>query len=130
MTAQPQVRLRVPVGFEPRIWAKQAYAAYTQHPFKDFSVNACPGAGKTKFAVMLAYNELRRGAVDRVDIVGPSTHICEQWQREFASWGLALDPENPQESRDCVGRVFTYQRLGMDPEPFRARDRRPSQRGW
>ena len=124
MTAQPQVRLRVPVGFEPRIWAKQAYAAYTQHPFKDFAVNACPGAGKTKFAVMLAYNELRRGAVDRIDIVGPSTHICEQWQREFASWGLALDPENAQESRDCVGRVFTYQRLGMDAESFRSRDRR------
>jgi superfamily II DNA or RNA helicase len=119
-----QVRLRVPVGFEPRTWAKQAYAAYCRHPFKDFSVNACPGAGKTKFAVMLAYNELRRGAVDRVDIIGPSVHICEQWMREFASWGLALDPENAQESRDCVGRVCTYQRLGMDPNAFLARDKR------
>lgn len=119
-----QVRLRVPVGFEPRIWAKQAYAAYVQHPFKDFAVNACPGAGKTKFAVMLAYNELRRGAVDRIDIIGPSVHICEQWMREFASWGLALDPENAQESRDCVGRVCTYQRLGMDAKSFMPRDRR------
>jgi superfamily II DNA or RNA helicase len=120
----PQVRLRVPLGFEPRLWAKQAYAAYTQHPFKDFSVNACPGAGKTKFAVMLAYNELRRGTIDRIDIVGPSVHICDQWMREFASWGLALDPENAQESRDCVGRVFTYQRLAMDANSFLARDRR------
>ncbi|MBT9584596.1 DEAD/DEAH box helicase family protein [bacterium] len=119
-----QVRLRVPVGFEPRVWAKQAYAAYTQHPFKDFSVNACPGAGKTKFAVMLAYNELRRGTIDRIDIVGPSVHICDQWMREFASWGLALDPENAHESNDCVGRVFTYQRLGMDVNSFIARDRR------
>ena len=119
-----QVRLRVPVGFEPRVWAKQAYAAYTQHPFKDFAVNACPGAGKTKFAVMLAYNELRRGTIDRIDVVGPSVHICEQWMREFASWGLALDPENAHESRDCVGRVFTYQRLGMDASSFVARDRR------
>lgn len=119
-----QVRLRVPVGFEPRVWAKQAYAAYTQHPFKDFSVNACPGAGKTKFAVMLAYNELRRGTIDRIDIVGPSVHICDQWMREFASWGLALDPENAHESKDCVGRVFTYQRLGMDANSFIARDRR------
>lgn len=112
------------MGFSPRSWAKQAYAAYTQHPFKDFSVNACPGAGKTKFAVMLAYNELRRGAVDRIDVVGPSVHICEQWQREFASWGLALDPENAHESRDCVGRVCTYQRLGMDAKAFAPKDRR------
>lgn len=123
-SAGSQVRLRVPLGFEPRVWAKQAYAAYCQHPFKDFAVNACPGAGKTKFAVMLAYNELRRGTVDRIDVVGPSIHICEQWMREFASWGLALDPENSQESLDCVGRVFTYQRLGMDPKAFLARDRR------
>lgn len=123
-TQSGQVRLRVPLGFEPRVWAKQAYAAYCRHPFKDFAVNACPGAGKTKFAVMLAYNELRRGTIDRVDVVGPSVHICEQWMREFASWGLALDPENSQESLDCVGRVFTYQRLGMDPQSFMARDRR------
>lgn len=118
------VPLRVPMGFEPRLWARQAYAAYTRHGYKDFSVNACPGAGKTKFAVMLAYNELRRGTVDRIDVVGPSVHICEQWMRDFASWGLALDPENCHESRDCVGRVFTYQRLGMDPQAFLARDRR------
>lgn len=118
------LRLRVPLGFQPRVWAKQAYAAYLEHPFKDFAVNACPGAGKTKFAVMLAYNELRRGSIDRIDIVGPSVHICEQWLREFAGWGLNLDPENPHESRDCVGRVFTYQRLGMDPKAFELKDRR------
>jgi len=119
-----KVRLRVPLGFEPRVWARQAYAAYVEHAYKDFAVNACPGAGKTKFAVMLAYNELRRGTVDRIDIVGPSVHICEQWMREFASWGLALDPENAQESSDCVGRVFTYQRLGMDAASLCQRDRR------
>jgi len=117
-----RIRLRVPLGFEPRLWARQAYAAYCRHAFKDFAVNACPGAGKTKFAVMLAYNELRRGAVDRVDVVGPSVHICEQWMREFAAWGLALDPENARESKDCVGRVFTYQRMGCDPQALRSHD--------
>jgi len=117
-------RVRVPLGFTPRAWARQAYGLYLRHPFKDFSVNACPGAGKTKFAVMLAYNELHRGQVDRVDIVAPSRHICEQWQYDMASWGIQLDPENAHESRDCVGRVMTYQRLGMDPNAFKPRDKR------
>jgi superfamily II DNA or RNA helicase len=72
---------------------------------------------------MLAYNELIRRNIDRVDVIGPSVHICEQWMREFASWGLALDPENAVESADCVGRVLTYQRLGMDPQAFLSRDR-------
>jgi superfamily II DNA or RNA helicase len=121
---KPRVQLRVPIGFKPRVWAREAYALYLQHDCKEFSVNACPGAGKTKFAVMLAYNELHRGQIDRIDIVGPSTHICDQWMRDMASWGVHLDPENNQESRDCVGRVMTYQRLGMDPEAFRPRDRR------
>lgn len=111
-------RIRVPRGFRPRDWAREAYALYLKSEQKDFSVNACPGAGKTKFAVMLAFNELHRGAVDRIDIVGPSTHICEQWMREMALWGVHLDPENFRESRDCVGRVMTYQRLGMDPKGF------------
>ena len=125
MSATPSItRVRVPLGFQPRDWARAAYGLYLRHPFKDFAVNACPGAGKTKFAVMLAYNELARGAVDRVDVVGPSTHICEQWMREMASWGVHLDPENPRESRDCVGRVATYQRLGVDPEAFRLKDPR------
>jgi superfamily II DNA or RNA helicase len=82
---------------------------------ESFLVDACPGAGKTKFAVMLAYNEVARGAVDRVDVVGPSVHICRQWAQEMAGWGLHLDPENDRESPDCIGRVFTYQRLGMSP---------------
>lgn len=112
-------RIRVPAGFTPRAWARAAYARYLEHPHTDFAVNACPGAGKTKFAVMLALNEMRRKAVDRIDLVGPSTHICLQWMREMATWGLHLDPENTRESPDCHGRVMTYQRLGMDPAAFR-----------
>lgn len=112
------MRIRVPRGFKPRDWARAAYAKYLRHEHVDFAVNACPGAGKTKFAVMLAFNEMHRGAVDRIDVVGPSTHICEQWMREMATWGVSLDPENLRESRDCHGRVMTYQKLGMDPEAF------------
>ncbi len=115
---KPKTRIRVPRGFKPRDWARAAYSLYLRSSEKNFAVNACPGAGKTKFAVMLAFNELHRGAVDRVDVIGPSTHICEQWMREMASWGVHLDPENYHESRDCVGRVMTYQRLGMDPKAF------------
>lgn len=111
--------LRVIKGFKPRDWAKAAYAKYLRSDCENFLVDACPGAGKTKFAVMLAVNELKRGAVDRVDVVGPSVHICRQWAEEMASWGLHLDMENEQESSDCVGRVFTYQRLGMSAEQLR-----------
>lgn len=124
MQASSVTRVRVPLGFTPRAWARQAYGLYLRHPFKDFAVNACPGAGKTKFAVMLAYNELHRGQVDRIDIVAPSRHICEQWQRDMAGWGIQLDSENAHESRDCVGRVMTYQRLGMSAESFKPRDKR------
>ncbi len=107
--------LHVLKGFQPRAWARAAYAKFLQSDQPNFLVDACPGAGKTKFAVMLAMNELRRGAVDRVDVVGPSVHICRQWAQEMANWGLHLDQENDRESADCVGRVFTYQRLGMSP---------------
>ncbi len=102
-------------GFQPRVWAKAAYAKYLRSDKDSFLVDACPGAGKTKFAVMLAMNELRRGAVDRIDVVGPSVHICRQWAQEMARWGILLDSENDREASDCHGRVFTYQRLGMSP---------------
>ena len=115
------MKLRVVKGFKPRAWAKAAYGAWLKSPNESFLVDACPGAGKTKFAVMLAYNELARGAVDRVDVVGPSVHICKQWAADMAEWGMHLDPENDQESSDCVGRVFTYQRLGMSPQALRTR---------
>lgn len=111
--------LRVVKGFKPRAWAKAAYAKFLRSDKESFLVDACPGAGKTKFAVMLAANEIHRGTVDRVDVVGPSVHICKQWAQEMASWGLHLDQENDRESSDCVGRVFTYQRLGMSPQSLR-----------
>ena len=111
--------LRVIKGFKPRNWAKAAYAKYLRCKDDSFLVDACPGAGKTKFAVMLAVNELHRGAVDRVDVVGPSVHICRQWAEEMANWGVHLDSENDRESDDCVGRVFTYQKLGMSPNSLR-----------
>lgn len=111
--------LRVIKGFKPRAWAKAAYAQYLKSDSDNFLVDACPGAGKTKFAVMVALNELQRGAVDRVDVVGPSVHICRQWAEDMAAWGVHLDLENDQESADCVGRVFTYQRLGMSPQALR-----------
>jgi superfamily II DNA or RNA helicase len=117
------MKLRVIKGFKPRAWAKAAYAAYLKSDKDSFLVDACPGAGKTKFAVMLAYNEVARGAIDRVDVVGPSVHICRQWAQEMAGWGLHLDPENDQESSDCIGRVFTYQRLGMSPQTLRTRSK-------
>lgn len=121
---QTVTRVKVPIGFVPRAWARQAYGLYLRHPYKDFAVNACPGAGKTKFAVMLAYNELHRRQIDRIDIVAPSRHICDQWMREMAGWGIHLDGENAHESRDCHGRVMTYQKLGMDPRAFIPKDQR------
>lgn len=111
--------LRVIKGFKPRDWAKAAYAQYLRSDSDNFLVDACPGAGKTKFAVMVAVNELHRGAVDRVDVIGPSVHICRQWAEEMAAWKVHLDLENDVESADCVGRVFTYQRLGMSPQALR-----------
>lgn len=116
--------LRVPAGFKPRRWATQAHERFLEHEGIDFLVNACPGSGKTKFAAMVAWDALRRGEIDRVDLVGPSSHICQQWLRELAGWGIHLDPENTRESADFQGRVMTYQRLGMSPESFRLSDAR------
>jgi superfamily II DNA or RNA helicase len=116
--------LQAPAGFTPRRWATQAHERFLQHEGTDFLVNACPGSGKTKFAAMVAREALQQGRVDRVDLVGPSSHICQQWLRELAGWGIHLDPENVRESADCQGRVMTYQRLGMSPESFRLCDAR------
>ncbi len=116
--------LQAPAGFTPRRWATQAHERFLHHEGTDFLVNACPGSGKTKFAAMVAREALQQGRVDRVDLVGPSSHICQQWLRELAGWGIHLDPENARESADCQGRVMTYQRLGMSPESFRLCDAR------
>ncbi len=81
----------------------------------DFLAVACPGAGKTTWALTVAEELVRRRVIDLVVVVVPSDELRSQWARN-TSTGLSL---REYDLRDVVvrkrgydGVVTTYQALG------------------
>ena len=93
-----------------RRWQRDALIAFADRPLPDFLAVACPGAGKTTFALAAVRNEL--GGVSRpIVITVPTAHLKKQWAESAARFGLHLDPEwHPEHgiSRDMHGIVVTY----------------------
>ncbi len=92
-------------------------------------VQACPGAGKTRFALEVAYRLLESNEISRVLIVVPTIGIKNGWRRSASG----LDPGPPtiplapaqwrtiDEIEDrWAGAVFTYGALARMPETFMA----------
>ncbi len=75
-----------------RVWQQAALEKYEQESPKDFLVTATPGAGKTTFALTLAFRLLQRREVARVVVVCPTDHLRLQWADAADRMGIVLDP--------------------------------------
>lgn len=96
-----------------RAWQRRALAAAADWQTGPFLVAAAPGAGKTRPALVLARELLRRGEIDRVAIVCPTAPLTQQWAQAAAGQGLSLQPDAPRlrTPRDFQGIAVTYARV-------------------
>lgn len=109
-------------SFDLRDWQQEAYRAVIekfQAGSKDFLCVATPGAGKTKFALVVAHHFLTENLCKRIVVVTPTEGLKKQWAYEAANFaGIDIDPDfvNSQttEALDYKGIAITYALLGQD----------------
>jgi superfamily II DNA or RNA helicase len=106
-----------------RAWQSEATEAVRAHGGSSFLASATPAAGKTTFGLHIAHRMLIAGYVQRVVVVGPTTHICRQWAADAARYGIDLEPNRPNsdgmESTDFHGTAVTYQTIAAGPDTHR-----------
>lgn len=101
-------------------------------------VEACPGAGKTRFGLEVAYQLVNGGSISRILVVAPTLAIADGWVRASSSATPAA-PTIPLRSQrdwrsveplghDWLGAVITYQSLFASPEMFLAHATDPGHR--
>lgn len=118
-----------------RDWQLEALAVVST--FKEpLLIEACPGSGKTRFALEAAARMIQAGDVNRVLIVAPTVRLVEQWvqaaERPDGSASVPLAPAGwrptqPLYSRWC-GAAFTYQSLFAQTTMFAALAAEPGYR--
>jgi len=93
-------------------------------------IAACPGAGKTRFAVQLADDQLRLGKIELVLVVVPTINIQKQWIDELEAFGIKATADASNESlrwrrdkqhtmrEDKNAIVITYAQLARDADLF------------
>lgn len=90
----------------------------------DFLCVACPGAGKTTFALTAAQNVFERRDAQRLVIVVPSSHLRQQWAEAAIRVGIRLDHRFENGSgaiaSDMHGVVITYQAVASNADLYRA----------
>ncbi|WP_245598087.1 DEAD/DEAH box helicase [Haloglycomyces albus] len=108
-----------------RVWQRQAMLEYHRERRRDFMAVATPGAGKTTFALRIAYDLLSERTVDTVTVVAPTEHLKTQWSIAAARFGIQLDPNfrnaDVHSAADYHGVVLTYAQVGADPLVHRRR---------
>jgi superfamily II DNA or RNA helicase len=75
---------------ELRQWQEDAILRYMEHRPSKFLLEACPAAGKTRFAAEVARRLMAAGIVDRVLVVVPLRTLREQVAETFSSVGIEL----------------------------------------
>jgi len=94
-----------------RQWQHDALRAFLDHPRADFLAVACPGAGKTTFALTAARHWLRGERLPLV-VVAPTRHLKTQWAAAAERFGIHLEPEWDASTAaipaDMHGVVVTY----------------------
>ncbi len=94
-----------------RAWQRDALASFTRRQNRDFLAVACPGAGKTTFALAACRAELRGERLPIVVVV-PTAHLKRQWAEAAVRFGLHLEPDwTARDGRlppDLHGVVVTY----------------------
>jgi superfamily II DNA or RNA helicase len=93
-----------------RPWQREALDAFAQRKGDDFLAVACPGAGKTTFA-LAACRQFLGGEPKPVVVVVPTQHLKIQWAEAAARFGVHLDPmwtDKAGLASDMHGIVTTY----------------------
>lgn len=93
-----------------RSWQSEALKSFSQHEFGSFLTVACPGAGKTTFALVAARHWCDGKAKPMVVVV-PTQHLKVQWANAALRLGLHFDPDwdsQGQTAADMHGIVVTY----------------------
>lgn len=89
----------------------------------DFLAVACPGAGKTRFALAAARDQMDRSGFDNVIVVVPTRHLREQWAESATAFEIHLDKHfengNGVVARDFTGVVVTYAAVASQPHLYR-----------
>lgn len=107
----------------PRAWQQRFIAKYHACPEPNFLLVACPGAGKTLAALLVARDLLRDGVIDRILVVVPSGPLRMQWHRAALQLGLLLDGSTMNNSfgematidgQRTQGWIVTYASLALD----------------
>jgi superfamily II DNA or RNA helicase len=119
----PRSMPAVPSSFSDpslRAWQRRALAAASGWRSGPFLIAAAPGAGKTRPAVVLAKELLRRGEIDRVAIVCPTAPLTQQWASAAARVGLSLQPDatHLRTTEDFQGVAVTYARVASSAATY------------
>ena len=78
-----------------RAWQRRALERLRDWHEGPFLISAAPGAGKTRPALELARDLLRRRIVRRVVVLCPTTPLTRQWASGAAILGVQLQPDAP-----------------------------------
>jgi len=94
-----------------RGWQQQALQAFVESDTRSFLTVACPGAGKTSFALVAA-RQWCAGQPRPFVVVVPTQHLKKQWADAALRFGFHLDPawsaSDGQPAVDMHGVVVTY----------------------
>lgn len=94
-----------------RSWQRAALEQFARDERGSFLAVACPGAGKTTFALTAAMRWLG-GQRRPIAVVVPTRHLKEQWAESAARFGLHLDPNwtaaQGSPPSDMHGVIVTY----------------------
>jgi len=106
-----------------RRWQHEALGAFLAHDRPDFLAVACPGAGKTTFALTAARHWLRGERLPLV-IVVPTRHLKHQWANSALGMGFHIEPEWDGNTgsipSDMHGIVVTYAQATSSAKALRS----------
>lgn len=63
----------------------KALSWYEAGSDRHFVINAAPGAGKTRAAIVIAASLLERGLIERVVVIAPRSGVVDQWSDAFTA---------------------------------------------
>jgi superfamily II DNA or RNA helicase len=108
-----------------RAWQRAALSTYLARSPRDFTAVATPGAGKTRFALVLAARLIANREIAQVTVVTPTDHLKRQWADAAHAVGIRLDPGFRNAAgatgREYDGTVVTYAQVAAAPLLHRAR---------
>src|SRR5258708_3102057 len=96
-----------------RDWQRRAVTAYHAAQKASFLAYISTGAGKTRFALRVAYDLLEQGAITCLIVIVHTTNLRTQWTQQAENAGLQLkgDWESGAPLDGFTGAVVTYQQI-------------------